>query len=50
MTVRWTPGEKERLKRAQKILGITYLVDVPRILTLRQLELIESAMGDVVAE
>lgn len=50
MHIRWTKSERERLEKAQKMLGITYLVDVPRILALRQLELIESAGRNVVAE
>jgi hypothetical protein len=50
ITLRWTASEYERLQKARKLLGITYLADVPRILTLRQLDLMEPANEEIVAE
>lgn len=38
MVVRWTESEKERLLKAKKELGVSYDVDVVRILTLRGLD------------
>jgi hypothetical protein len=40
-TVRWTKSEKQHLERVQQEQGISYLVDVPRIMTLRQLRIEE---------
>lgn len=44
-SVRWTKSEKARLEECREREGITYLVDVPRIKTLRQLRL-EELIGD----
>lgn len=49
-TINWSESEYKRLEEVQKRLGLPYLTDVPRIFTLRQLELMESAIGDFVAE
>lgn len=49
-TIRWSRSEIQRLEKAKNLLGFTYDVDLIRALTLRQLDLIESASGSVVAE
>lgn len=50
LTIRWTPTEMETLKRIQKELGVTYLSDVPRILALRQADLMKAGSKQIVAE
>lgn len=44
-SVRWTKSELGRLEKTQKIMGVTYLTDVPRIMALRQITL-EEAFGN----
>lgn len=50
MTLRWTPDEVKTFKRIQKEWGITYLADVPRILALRQADLMKAESKEIVAE
>jgi uncharacterized protein (UPF0262 family) len=44
LSVRWTSTEYDLIKVAKEQNGIRYLVDVPRIMTLRQIEL-EKVIG-----
>ncbi len=49
-SVRWTKSELARLEKARELLGIAYTADIVRLLTLRQLELIESASAEILTE
>jgi hypothetical protein len=48
--VRWTKTEKDRLEAAMKEMGLSYEVDVVRIMTLRGLDSLLGAEAENVAE
>lgn len=49
-TVRWTKNELARLEKARELLDIAYTADIIRLLTLRQLEVIESAHARILTK